>query len=318
MLKNSNAATHTNEQSELWFKAEMTHRQFLALSHKLMTADIENEILNHVFWVNKLSSALHLNLSEVEKWLNNAWNTENVLDGNHNIIDNTGQSFALQWAFPQAYYSTFGTLLAHFKALGYTETSHAAVLKKFGQLAGEKKLPESICFYSSGSMEQVTYHNLLKPLNIKPIEFDITNQKTIDNHICQFLKATREIKLIDKAADFRFKNKNGTPKQKLSSTNWQRVAETLGNTTIMDLLYRKRIKANYQDIDTFTYEGFKGKEVLTNLNNIVNRLNLVNEAYIAKAIGLKEFINMSDRHLKKVDNPILTKRRKIISSLMTA
>lgn len=318
MLTNFDFSTITNGQDELWYKAEMTHRQFLALSHKLTTADIENEILNHDFWANKLSPVLHLNLSEVEKWLNNAWNTENVLVGNHNIIDNTGQSFALQWAFPQAYYSTFGTLLAHFKALGYTETSHTAVLKKFGQLVGEGKLPESVCFYSNGSMRQVTYHNLIKSSNVKPMEIDINNQETIDNHICQFLKATREIKLTDKAPDFKFKNKKGKPRKNLSSTHWQRVSDTVGNTTIMDLLYRKRIKANYQDIDTFTYEGFKGKEVLTNLNNIVNRLNFVNEAYISKAIGLPEFTNMCERHLEKVDNPILLERQKIITSLMNA
>ena len=317
MLTNFNFSNITSTQNELWFKAEMTHRQFLALSHKLTTADLENEILNHDFWANKLSPAKHLNLLEVEKWLNNAWNTENVLIGNHNIIDNTGQSFALQWAFPQAYYSTFGTLLAHFKALGYTETSHTAVLKKFGQLVGDNKLPESVCFYSGGGMRQVTFHNLTKSVNVKPMEIDLSNNETIDNHICQFLKATREIKLTDKALGLKFKNKNGTDCKKLSSVHWQKVSDSVGHTTIMDLLYRKRIKANYQDIDTFTYEGFKGKEVLTNLNNIVNRLNLINEVYIAKAIGLIEFSKMCSKHLNKVNNQILTDRQQIIVSLLS-
>ena len=308
----------SSEQDNLWFRAEMTHRQFLALSHKLSSCDIENEILNLNFWANKLSPAQHLDLKEVEKWLNNAWNTENVLVGNHSIIDNTGQSFALQWAFPQAYYSTFGTLLAHFKALGYTEYTHTAVLKKFGQLVCEKKLPESICFYSTGSMKQVSFHNLTKPTNVKPMEIDVSNPKTIDNQICQFLKATREIKLTTKAPDFKFKNNKGVARKKLGSTHWKQVSDSIGHTTIMDLLYRKRIKANYEDIDTFTYEGFKGKDVLTNLNSIVSRLNLVNECYISKAIGLEKFSNMCSRHLNRVENQILADRLKVIKTIMTA
>jgi hypothetical protein len=122
------------ENQELWFRAEMTHRQFASLSHKLVNSDIENEIINLDFFVNRLEKAKNLNLDEVEKWLKNSWNTENVLIQNKSIIENTGQSFAMQWAFPQAYYSTFGSLLAHFKALGYTQESHTAVLKNFALL----------------------------------------------------------------------------------------------------------------------------------------------------------------------------------------
>jgi hypothetical protein len=70
----------------------------------------------------------------------------------------------------------------------------------------------------------------------------------------------------------------------------------------MDLLYRKRIKANYQDIDTFSSIHFKGHEVLSNLGIIVNRLNLINEAYIAKAIGIGKYQEMLNRHLIIVTN----------------
>jgi hypothetical protein len=111
---------------ELWFKAEMTHCQFLALAHKLDSADIENEIYNLDYW-NRINRSQKSNIQDIEKWLINSWNTENVLDSNHVVIENTGQSFALQWAFTLAYYSCFGNLLAHFKAIGHTELSHTAV-----------------------------------------------------------------------------------------------------------------------------------------------------------------------------------------------
>lgn len=306
------------ENQELWFRAEMTHRQFASLSHKLVSADIENEIINLDFFVNRLEKAKNLNHGEVEKWLKNSWNTENVLIQNKSIIENTGQSFAMQWAFPQAYYSTFGSLLAHFKALGYTQESHTAVLKNFSSLVEQNKFPESICFYCTGGKKNFRYVNIVKPNDVASMDFDTGNIKTIDNHICQFLKATREIKLDEKAPDLKFKNGKGQRRKKLSPAMWQQVSNALGHTTIMDLLYRKRIKANYQDIDTFSSTQFKGLEVLTNLSAIVSRLNLINETYIAKAVGLENYEAMLNRHLKKVNNDTVKARFETTKTIINA
>ncbi|MDP3927762.1 MAG: hypothetical protein Q8R57_01940 [Bacteroidota bacterium] len=306
------------ENEELWFRAEMTHRQFASLSHKLVTADIENEIVNLDFFINRLEKAKNLKLEEVEKWLKNSWNTENVLIQNKSIIENTGQSFAMQWAFPQAYYSTFGSLLAHFKALGYTQESHTAVMKNFAVLVEQNKLPTSVCFYCTGGKNNIGYINIAKPNDVASMDFDIDNIKTIDNHICQFLKSTREIKLDEKAIDLKLKNKPGQKRKNLNSAKWQRVSEAIGHTTIMDLLYRKRIKANYQDIETFSSAQFKGLEVLTNLSLVVGRLNLINETYIAKAVGLDAYYSMLNRHLKNVKNETVEARFETIKSLVSA
>jgi uncharacterized protein (UPF0332 family) len=306
------------ENQELWFKAEMTHRQFASLSHKLVSADIENEIKNLDFFVKKLEKAKSLKLEEVEKWLKNSWNTENVLIQNKIIIENTGQSFAMQWAFPQAYYSAFGSLLAHFKALGYTQESHTAVLKNFSLLVEQNKLPESISFYCTGGKKNYKFVNIVKPNDVGPMDFDTGNIETIDNHICQFLKATREIKLKERASDLKFKNGKGQKRRKLSPAMWQQVSNALGHTTIMDLLYRKRIKANYHDIDTFSSSQFKGVEVLTNISAVVGRLNLVNETYVAKAIGIDKYEAMLDRHLKKVNNETVKNRFETTKAIINA
>lgn len=301
---------------ELWFKAEMTHRQFASLAQKLNNCDIENEIINLNFYKNKIVKSKKLNIDEVEKWLKNSWNTENVLNQNKSIIDNTGQSFAMQWAFPQAYYSVFGSLLAHFKALGYTQESHTSVIKNFALLIEENKLPESVSFYCTGPKNKFVFGNINKPSDLTSMEFDTNNVDTINNHICQFLKSTREIKLIEKAPDLKFKNKKGQKRKKLSPLMWKQVSDSLGNTTIIDLLYRKRIKANYQDIDTFSSIHFKGHEVLSNLGIIVNRLNLINEVYIAKAIGIGEYQNMLDRHLIRIKNNSVKMRFETIKNIL--
>lgn len=306
------------EDKKLWFRAEVTHRQFASLSCRLINADIENEVINLDFFVNKLEKAKNINLAEIEKWLKNSWNTENVLIQNKSIIENTGQSFAMQWAFPQAYYSTFGSLLAHFKALGYTQESHVAVLKHFALLVEQNKFPESLCFYCTGGKKNYSYVNIIKPKDMKSMDFNSNNLQTVNNQICQFLKATREKKLDDKAPDLKFKNGKGSRRKNLSPEMWQQVSNSIGHTTLMDLLYRMRIKANYQDIDTFSSTEFKGLEVLQNLSSVVSRLNLVSETYIAKAIGLECYESMLNRHLKKVNNETVKTRFEITKTIISA
>ena len=53
------------ENKELWFRAEMTHRQFASLLNKLVNAAIEDEVINLDFFVNKLERAKNLNLEKV-------------------------------------------------------------------------------------------------------------------------------------------------------------------------------------------------------------------------------------------------------------
>ncbi len=292
-----------DKDNELWFRAEMNNRQFLALFTKLKNADLENDILNNEYYKNKLSRAAKYNKSEVEMWLKNAWNTEKVLKENIIIIENTDQSFCMQWAFPQAYYSAFGVLLAKFKAIGHTETSHTSVLKKFGCLLEEGKLPETISFYCNGIEKEIKYYNICKPKSIdSTMTLDINIDETIDNHICQFLGATRKLRLKEKATSMTFRKKDGTRRKKLNKEHWEKVSKSIGNTTILDFLYRKRIKGNYQDIETYNSPNFNGKQVLNCLCYIIDRLNLVNEAYIYKAIGHDDFKDILDAHIKNVDN----------------
>lgn len=302
--------------NELWFRAEMNNRQFLALSTKMKNADLENEILNNDYFLNKLSRAAKYEKCEVEMWLKNAWNTEKVLEGNIAIIENTGQSFCMQWAFPQAYYSAFGVILAKYKAIGHTETTHTSVLKKFGSLLEEGKLPESISLYCNGIEKEIRYFNVDKPEKIDSnMAIDINDEKTINNHICQFLGATRKLRIREKALSMRFYKKDGTRRQNLNKEHWEKVSQSLGNTTILDFLYRKRIKGNYQDIETYNAPNFNGEQVLCCLCIVIDRLNLVNEAYIYRAIGHDDYKDILDGHMRRVNNQTVKSRFETIKTI---
>jgi hypothetical protein len=310
------SAEKERAEKELWFRTEMTHRQFKALAHRLNEADIENELINLNYFTNQISVAQNIELENVEMWLKNSWNTEKVLFHNKSIIQNTGQSFSMQWAFPQAYYSAFCSILAYYKAVGFTQMSHNAVLKEFGNLLTQNKYPESISMYTSGSKKSVEYHNIVKPNVDTTIELDIVRPETIDNQICQFLKSTREVMSDNKAPKMKFKAQSGRPRKNLTPQMWERVSDSIGYTTIMDLLYRKRIKANYLDIETFNAKEFKGEEVLGNLCCVINRLNLTNEVYVAKAIGIEDYEKMLNRHLETVDNQIVQSRFETIKVII--
>ena len=303
---------------ELWFRTEMTHRQFAALSKKLCDADIENEILNLQYFKTQITVAQNLKISDVEMWLMNSWNTENVLFHNKHIIESSGQSFCMQWAFPQAYYTTFCSILAYFKSVGFTQMSHNAVLKEFGNLISQSKYPESISLYTSASKKNVTYNNIVKPNLDTTIELDLNVPETVDNQICQLLKSTREVMSDNKAPKMKFRAKSGQLRKNLTPEMWEKVSDSIGFTTIMDFLYRKRIKANYLDIETFNAAEFKGALVLENLSKVVNRLNLTNETFIAKAIGIDEYERILGKHLATVNNEIANKRLETIKSIISA
>jgi hypothetical protein len=312
-----NTFPKTEEEKALWFSAEMNYRQFKSLSHKLENSDIENEILNNQYFIQKVSKSVNLNLVEVNQWLKNAWNTESILIQNIDIIANTGQSFCMQWAFPQAYYSVFGTTLAKFKAIGMTESSHTSVLRKYGSLMLEKKLPESISIYCNGIAKNIAFENIVVPKKIdRHMDLNLNDDSTIDNHICQFLKATRLLRLKEKAPSMGFKKPNGEKRINLNDELWTKVSNSIGNTTIFDFLYRKRIKGNYQDIETYNSPYFKGKEVLESLISVIDRINLVNEVYTCKAIGKENYNLLVERQLKLVQNENLAKRLLTTNSII--
>lgn len=308
----------TEEETELWFRAEMNKRQFRALGHRLANSDIENEIINNSYYLRINRSANYSNV-EVAQWLNNSWNTESVLFQNQDIISNTKQAFCMQWAFPQAYYTVFGNILAMYKAIGYTETSHTAVLKKYASIMQENKLPESIGVCCNGIDKNFEYHNIEFPENVDGhMDLDLDDSDTIDHHICQFLRATRRNRLKEKAPKMNFKTKAGKKRKNLNRDNWKQVSNSIGSTSIVDFLYRKRIKGNYQDIETYNCPYFDGQSVLSNLITIVDRFNLTNETYLSKAIGFENYRDIAENHLDKVHNNRLKQRIEAIEQLEKA
>ena len=278
------------QHNEPWFEARTLQRQLLALTYLLTHTDWEEEFRNNKFFNERLVKSKTVDLNTIRKLLINAWNTEYLLALNQEVANNSGRAFVLHWAFPQAYYSVFGGLLSHYHALGYNHTSHQGALRHYAQLSVDKKLPSSVGIYCDGAQENITFHGIQPCATANHFYLDISDPKSREHQICQFLKSTRQIKLTKKKDDFKFSTKAGKPKQQLSAMDWLKVSEKLGPTTILDLLYRKRIKSNYGEIDSYLSEDFAdGARILACLRDVVASINFVNEVYTTKAIGWNAF-----------------------------
>jgi hypothetical protein len=275
----------TKEQDSAIFAARMTKVQFAALAVRLdlsrvisSTEDLLSRRLRHRRAANALDKRI------VGGWLRNGWSTEYLLELNRDSLKGESLRHSLHWAFPQAYYSVFALTLAYFKATGLPEDSHKAVIKKFGQEVMEARYPEALCFAATKA-EPIVFNGLLSTQLSSSIAFDRDNPATVDGQIAQFLNATRKLELKGRKSDISLKTKTGTKRKVFRAQDWRQVAEKLGPTSLLSLLYRKRIKANYQDIDTFLHYEIEPTSLYEDLLCVVGAVNFVHEVLIAKAVG---------------------------------
>src|SRR5207249_1408629 len=98
--------------------------------------------------------------------------------------------------------------------------------------------------------------------------------------IGQFLSATRKIDLKNRKkktqfdyVDSKTKETKKKKKKRLTNQDWLLVSKNLGPTSIFDLLYRKRIQANYQAIDSLLSQAIDGNALIQSLGQVVNALN---------------------------------------------
>jgi hypothetical protein len=183
-----------------------------------------------------------------------------------------------------------------FRITGYTAVSHTATLKLFGELCSQGKYPSQVGFYATGGMHDRTAPDLAyKPRS--PVYLWDGDRESTETQIAQFLRSTREDQLQQRrkkmANAFLTRGKEPRPKKKLSSADWKKVADSVGCTTVLDLLYRKRIKSNYRDITTFLAIEIQGPSIVMALTRILDSFSLVNEYFMAHALGEKCYEQMS-------------------------
>jgi hypothetical protein len=296
------------------YAAEVTDCHFRALAERLEPGRILMEIpyLNRITNPKRCSQC---DQSKVSIWLKNAWNTEYILGKSSGILEQAGGA-ALQWSFPQAYYACFAHILAFFQVAGIPESKHASLQRRFGELVASGEYPASMSFYATGTIKHPNFHGL------DPAKGDYSNIHYVkgDKHftdrlIGQFLSATRQISLKNRRDRAKLKRKDGKPKKRLSETDWEAVANKQGPTSLICLLYRKRIKGNYRDIDSFTVADFDATAILNSLETIVKVVAFVHESFIVSALGWTYFESNANKYLKTSSKHPLSRRLPYLSKL---
>jgi hypothetical protein len=287
----------TREESELRFSAITIQNQFEALECHLNKSNICSQISELEFFQNIRCSS-NFNESEVKKKLLNAWNTERLI--NITVRDFKGSSllYSVQWGFPQLYYSIFSLVWTFFLVKGYTEITHTSIIKKFGKLLNEGKYPDIISFRATGGIKEIEIINLSEVRGYESINFSRSDSNTVQNQLCQFLRATRKNDLKNRKSKIKIKlaNNQGN-KTKYSRDDWKKVSQSLGFTSILSLIYRRRIKSNYKDIDSYLSDDLDASKLYKSIIHICETINFIHEVYIAKAIGLskyREFVQETD------------------------
>ncbi|MCU0862567.1 MAG: hypothetical protein MUC36_02135 [Planctomycetes bacterium] len=286
-------ASPIEESEDLFFAAQTTAAQFLALAQRLERKKLTASIPSWLAQPLRFKRAKHCELAEVERWIRNAWNTERVLRAQLEL-DEDGKRFALQWAFAQAYYAVFCQVLAFFHAHGATERSHATVLKKFGELVREGRFPPELSCHADGGMNAIKLSNVtVSSGSIRSFQDLLTTPS--EDEIAGFLRATRKKQLNAKKPDHKLKTTSGKAKTSFSKADWDAVSRALGPTTILSLLYRKRLKANYDSIDTFLDPSIDGDGIMRSLVAIVDSMALVLEAAQHRVIGKDHYSSFTTR-----------------------
>lgn len=295
------------------FNVEMTLNQFLSINNYVNNFDTISEILDTKHFQNfHLKKRKGVNVDEIKKWIFNGWNTERVLRVSNQLFENQDNHFILQWSFPQSYYSVYQLTLSFIYLIKQTKTSHQSIMDRFGELVKYNWYPKSISFYSEGTKKNLIFENISNKKNSNSIDFNPNSLESCERQIQQFLKSTREIILKEKGNEKIKKSKNSEIKKRLNEKEWNEISKSIGNTTILHLLYRKRIKSNYKDINTFISGENQSKKIHESLINIVNKLNFINECYIYKTIGSKKFLEFYEEFIKQEKIPFLEERVQII------
>lgn len=305
---------------KIQYGAEMTFKQFIALTNYLKFHDFVAETKAN-YYFNRITTAKNVNPDKVKKWIFNGWNTERILRANDKYLEIGDNYFALQWSFPQAYYSVFMLTLAYMTLNGQNTTSHAGIMNKFSEYAVQGKYPKTISFHCKGTKKNPEFVHIKKYPSSTSLELDHHSKESCETQICQFLNSTRQILLDEKrnnknvAKTFTTgKGKNKKPKKKLSESEWQIIANKIKETNILHLLYRKRIKSNYREIDSFTYENLKADYIHKSLIGIVKNLNFVHEMYIYKMIGSDKYHDFYKEYTKEKELAFLDQRIKKINN----
>lgn len=291
--------------------SQVFFNHFFSISYHIQHDD-KRYNLNKIDYYNKLTiKKTEFEIEQVRKLLWNSWSTEYAFSLS-SLVDNSDYyKFAMHWTFPQAYYSIYLNMTAFHETQGVANEQHEKSIKVFGNSVKDNHYPKVISFYCRGLHEQFEFKGL-ENFKIFPNDHNVLSRinslEEAQIQIATFLKSTRKKNAETKREklkankDDKFITKKGEFRKKFSQTHWNFIYRTIPETTLLNIMYRLRIKANYHDVETFMNADIDFKTFHECLSCIVDYLNFVHEGYICKVIGneaYEKILNGFPSHLNE-------------------
>jgi hypothetical protein len=286
------------EQEQKSIPSKVFFNHFHSITYFISCCDEKYELKKIDYYNNIKTKNKELDLNEIRKLLWNSWSTEYAYKIGEKIDDSEYYKFALHWNFPQAYYSVYLAMTAFHETQGIANEQHEKSIKLFGNSVKDSHYPNALSFYSSGLHKEFKYYGLDSFKKFTKDYSPLSKINSLDEaemQLANFLKTTREKnakdkrKRFEKANDKRFHNAGKKFRKTFSKKHWDFIYETIPVTSVFNLLYRLRIKANYRDIESFINADIDFKEFHTCLGDLIFYINFVHEAYTAKAIGIEKY-----------------------------
>lgn len=225
--------------------------------------------------------------------LHAGWGTEYALRATLEITDENYLRDATDWTLKQAYFAIFSTMNAFLYTFGLHSTNRALTTREVGRMVVKNAYPRPASFYAAGSHGDVTVHRLplsaYKYLGPGLGAVEAKAQAEVDGQLrmCRKLKAHAVRAEVQANANTAIRKPDGQLLTHWKAADWQQITWRLGYTTIFDLL------AHLYDGDASaifpTLAARSGPRVAAfhhDLLFIINWLNGVHEAYLAKSVGV--------------------------------
>lgn len=230
------------------------------------------------------------------QFLRNAWATEVLLNAPRQVGGADLITFANHWAVVQAYYAVFEGLnaVALTAGLANPPTKHASRLRWAGAQLGAAASPFPPPWTCRVSGPPTAYGFEGFPTSwTRTAESNIagvTSANCIDR-IALALKTTRDNQIKERRPDWikGLKTRRGAPRKTLPTATRIDRASKMAPTTLFDLLYRLRIRSNYQEADAFLRGALSSADAESfhrALCDVVAATLLTMEIYLAHQIGV--------------------------------
>lgn len=297
--------------------SQVFYNHFFSILFHINTQNEKFDLKKVPYFNNLKQRNENLCLDTIRKLLWNSWSTEYAFSMTSTVNNDDYYKFALHWNFPQAYYSIYLSMTAFHETQGIANDQHEKSIKIFGNSIKDGHYPQAISFYCKGLYEDFKYKGVDSFQGFPNNYSALSRVATINDahlHIASFLKSTRRKnaeskrdKLKEKK-DPKFLNAKGEFRSNFSKKHWNLIYETIPETTILNIIYRLRIKANYHDIETFINADIDFKIFHKCLSSIINYLNYIHEAYIFKIIGKTEYEKILDKFPSHLNEDLAKKR----------